>query len=423
MSVKISEIAELDVYSSNPVMLENMYKYWWQLFGAKGFRARDHAVPALDGDGSNMVLVAGEKQLYRGYIGGLDVVGNKERGSKRAAAEPLRTYVAKRNRETGQMRLVEVVSCQLSHVCHDSPRGRQTTTAALDEKTLRMMRQKFDSKTHLANLQRMYGNKVDLNVIQEKLQRMITECALKVDDGAAFANDRPQGDGAEDDKMMLQPAAEIRAKSNLLATTLCDLYSAESLIGSNVLLKLTEPAKQLLQTPPEELSMGNEYLENRVKALMQSEDVGSESSLQKAGVCLFMDVLTRMFRRKMSRTIGQKGNVSPFTDVLNQPIRKQFLELQLQGNGTRLVITKNTETKALLYYLALVLALEELEEVPAKVLYQSLQMNKMELIKYALLIGAKFNQRSQTFQLVEMPKMKTEAEEIKQAITQSVKKR
>ncbi|KFB52428.1 hypothetical protein ZHAS_00020673 [Anopheles sinensis] len=413
MSVKISEIAELDAESSNPVMLENMYKYWWQLFGAKGFRARDHTVPAMDGDGSNMVFVAGEKQLYRGYIDGLHVSG---RAPKRAADESLRTYVAKRNRVTGQMRLVEVVSCQLSHVCHDSPRGQQTTSGPLDERTLRMMRQKFDAKSYLVRLQRLYGKRFDLNVIKEKLDRTIAECAVNVNE------DGPKEDGDKDAVMARDPAEEIRAHINMLATKLCDLYSAESLIGPDVLRKLTEPAKQLLQTPPEQLVMANEYLETRVKALMQSEDVSSESSLQTARVCLFMDVLARVFNRNMKFTIGN-GSVSPFTEVLNAPIRKQFLELQQHGKGTRLVATKYSQTKAMLYYLALVFILEGLEEVPAKVVHNSLQMTKRDMQKYAYTIGAKFSSLRDTFKVGKKGKPKSEAEEVQSAVSRTSYKR
>uniref|UniRef100_A0A182J0X0 Uncharacterized protein n=2 Tax=Anopheles atroparvus TaxID=41427 RepID=A0A182J0X0_ANOAO len=414
MSVKVSEIVGLDPEASNPVMLLNMYKYLWQLFGAKGFRAKDQTFPAMECDGANVVFVAGEKQLYRGYIGGLDVDGTTLRAAKRPAEEQLRTYVAKRNRVTGQMRLVEVESCQLGNVSHDRSLEEMGSQEPPDVRTLRKMQLKYDSKASQALMRRIQSQSFDLGIVEQKLRQTIADCAVQDEGAAETATAEPKAGG--DELQLAKVEAEICAKANPQARHLAELYRADTLIGPDVFRRLTEAAQQLLQTAPEELSMANEYLETRVKALMQSADVTSAKTLNHARICLYMDVLARLLGRQTGRAEARGSSMSPFTPVLDEPIRKQFMQYRFLHTRDRPTVTKYTRDKAMMYYLALAFVLEGQPLVPTKVVHQSLKVSKQELISFARAIGASYNPKMDKFSIGKGGKPRSEDMDLIRAI-------
>ena len=93
--------------------------------------AYDPTISKVDDKVGNMLLVSGEKKLY---IGQIHVPTDDTLES--APADLLRTYVARRNKETGKMRLYEVRATTLKHISLDRPAGDGQTTAELDLRQL-----------------------------------------------------------------------------------------------------------------------------------------------------------------------------------------------------------------------------------------------------------------------------------------------
>ncbi|XP_053678005.1 uncharacterized protein LOC128728406 [Anopheles nili] len=388
MSSCISQISKLDS-TMNPVVLMNNFSTYLvhRQHNMKGFLAQDRSIPKVMSHGpANMVMVTIDELSYYGYIGNIGAE------SMQPKSELMRTYIARRNRETGKMRLVEVQSCSLQHTCHHQPSKASTDEIGhgkLDEKKMQKMMQKYSSKTSKRLYNRMKNKTLDIRTMEDKLRRTIDDAqvmmikATKTEPGVE-AMDSNEG-LAQDDVQ-----SEMVSKINKNATSLHDLYRVEDLIKPDVLQKLKQPAKKLLQTPPEELLMVNDYLQNKVKECMQSPDKLTMSNIARVRVCLIMDVMGRLCSPTF-RVGHKKESISPFTNELNNTIQLHFLQRVQDKFSTQLRSTQYTRNKATMYYLALMFVLEASDTVDIEVIHRSLGMTKSNIITYGRMIGARFN--------------------------------
>uniref|UniRef100_A0A2M4BQJ2 Putative dna-directed rna polymerase i subunit rpa49 isoform x1 n=1 Tax=Anopheles marajoara TaxID=58244 RepID=A0A2M4BQJ2_9DIPT len=379
MSAKITEIVALNAGEGNPVIVRGHVPQ--PTNECHAVRARD-----LAKEGAEMILVGCKSNLYRGYV---------QTESRVAVEQQQHTYIALHNRVTGKMRMVEVESCpQLTNVCHDD---RPTTDQTLDVDSVRKLLQKYNSKTSQRLHRRIQREKVDFSVMEDRLQQLVDECAPTAVAASIEVSQQPTETLVQD---------EIRAKMNPQSRSIRDLYMAEDLIGSHLLQSLDKAAKSVLQIPPEELTMASVYLENRVKAVMQSKEPTSEANLRTVKICLYMDVLVRLLTaQKNKKLMGRSDNVSPFTPLFDAPIRREFMQFCSGQSLGKDRATKYTRDKALLTYLALVFVLEDSDEVQVSVIHRSLQVSKEEVITFGRAIGATYNNRLDTF--VKDWKMKT----------------
>uniref|UniRef100_A0A182VTZ1 DNA-directed RNA polymerase I subunit RPA49 n=1 Tax=Anopheles minimus TaxID=112268 RepID=A0A182VTZ1_9DIPT len=371
MSSKITKIVQLNAQKNHPVILENFETYLeHRQHDMKCLVAQDRSLSAVSEGVGNVVLVTGEKEMYYGHV--------KVQPSESEQTDLLHTFVARRNRETGKMRLYEVRTSTLKHVCHDRP-SRDQPDAEKETAQLQSLRRKLDPRAVSRQRQQQY-NRVDLSVMEDKLQSMLTETVVK--------------DAAESCSTTITVVnndlqQELCAKSNQNATTLANLYDAQKVIGADEWRILTQPAQTLLKISVENLQMANSYLENKVKAVMQSSDASSEQNLAIVRTCIYMDVLAKLAGRKAYLLLKEES-LSPFAKGLNDPIRKAFLQHVQRFSKKTYQATKYTRTKTLLYYLALVFALEGRDVVPLRLIHQSLEIPRKELINYATMVGARY---------------------------------
>ncbi|XP_035781045.1 uncharacterized protein LOC118460675 [Anopheles albimanus] len=379
MSAKITEIVALDAEEGNPVIVRGHVPQ--PTNECHAVRARD-----LAKEGAEMILVGCKSNLYRGYV---------QTESRATVEQQQHTYIALHNRVTGKMRMIEVESCpQLTNVCHDE---RPTTEQTFDKDNVRKLLQKYNTKASQRLHRRIQREKVDFSVMEDRLQQMMGECAPTTVDASSEAAQQPTEQLVQD---------EIRAKMNPQSRSLRDLYTAESLIGTLLLQSLDATAKSVLKIPPEELTMASVYLENRIKAIMQSKEPSSEANLRTVKICLYMDVLVRLLTtQKKGKLVSRSDNISPFTPLFDAPIRREFMQFCSGHVLGKDRATKYTRDKALLTYLALAFVLEESDEVQVSVIHRSLQVSKEQVITFGRAIGATYNNRLDTF--VKDWKMKT----------------
>uniref|UniRef100_A0A182MC30 DNA-directed RNA polymerase I subunit RPA49 n=1 Tax=Anopheles culicifacies TaxID=139723 RepID=A0A182MC30_9DIPT len=397
MSSKITKIVQLNPKKNHPVILENFDTYLeHRQHDMKCFLAQDRRLSTVSEGVGNVLLVTGEKEMYYGHV--------KANPSETEPADPLQTFVARRNRVTGKMRLYEVTTSTLKHVCHDRALCDQPI-AEMEDQRLQSLKRKFDPRA-VQRQKKLQYNRIDLSVMEDKLQSLLTETVVKdVAESCsttitAVSNDMQQ---------------ELYAKSNQNAKSLANLYDAQKVIGAEEWRSLTEPARKLLKIEVEVFHMANSYLENKVKAVMQSSDPTSEQNLAIVRTCIYMDVLVQLTGRKAYRLTKKGNSFSSFTKVLDGPIRQTFLE-RVQGfSNTGEQVTKYTRNKALLYYLALMFALEARDVVHLSLIHQSLEIPRQDLIKYGTIVGARYNSKQDLFS-IGYAQPKTEEDQVNEAL-------
>lgn len=381
MSSKITKIVQLNAQKNHPVILENFETYLeHRQHDMKCLVAQDRSLSTVSSGVGNVLLVTGEKEMYYGHI--------ERNASELEQTDKLHTFVARRNRVTGKMRLYEVTTSTLKHVCHDRP-SKDLPTPENDELRLQSLQRKLDPRA-VARQKKLQYNRVDLSVMEDKLQSLLSETVVK---------DVVESCSTTTTSVNNELQQELYAKCNQNATSLANLYDAQQLIGAKVWSNLTNSARELLQISPEFLNMANSYLENKVKAVMQAKDPSSEPNLAIVRACIYMDVLVQLAGRKAFNLTKNDNRVSSFTNALEGPIRNTFLQ-RVQGTShTRNQITKYTRVKALLYYLALVFALEGRAVVNLGLIHQSLEVPRQELIKYGAIVGARYNFKQDNFMI------------------------
>ncbi|EAA04878.4 AGAP001045-PA [Anopheles gambiae str. PEST] len=396
MSNKIVNIVCQTSSENHPVILENYETYLEpRQHDMKCLLAYDPTISKVDDKVGNMLLVFGEKKLY---IGQIHVPTDDTLES--APADLLRTYVARRNKETGKMRLYEVRATTLKHISLDRPAGDGQTTAELDLRQLLRLQSKFNARLGRRNLLLM-NKRMDMSVMEEKLERTIAETVPKEPSATAASSEGTVTDLSSQSGNTMGDVlqSELLAKSKPDAKSLRDLYDAKQLIGLEVWQKLLEPARQLLQVPVEDLQMANAYLENKVKAAMQSSEPADQANLATVRICLYMDVLVRLLGPKAYQMAFKQEHLSVFTNVLDEPIRHSFLQSVRKETSTRFQVTKYTHIKALMYYLALAFAMEGQEALVVETLHRSLGVPRSQLLMYGRAVGARYNAKSDQFTL------------------------
>uniref|UniRef100_A0A182N173 F-box domain-containing protein n=1 Tax=Anopheles dirus TaxID=7168 RepID=A0A182N173_9DIPT len=392
MSSKISKIVQLSPAENHPVIMENFGTYLaHRQHDMKGLLARDQSdrtVATLGGSVANVLMVTGERQLYYGRV-----------DDQQDEPEQLRTYVARRNRTTGKMRLVEVRSCRLAHISQaETYATGAEPDVALDPRRVSKLQQKFNSRAG-RKAQNRQNQRPDLTTMDDKLRRALAETVVKQPEAEQAAADEDAGTGVIGDDLQ----QELQARASPAAKTLADLYRAERVIGEDVWQALTAPATTLLQQQPaEELQMMNAYLETRVKAAMQAvraDQPPPEPELAVVRTCLYMDVLARLFSPQAYKLVHGNRRVSPFTRALDNPIWHGFLQTVRNASSTRNQVTKYTRSKALMHYLALVFALEARPTVDIGTLLRATEVKRADLLMYGRLIGAQYVTREDYFRL------------------------
>lgn len=286
------------------------------------------------------------------------------------------------------MRLFEVRSSTLMHVSHDRPSNNSQPNVAMDDRRLLNMRRKLNPRAARIQEKRK-DTRIDLSVMEDKLQSMLSETVVK-DVEEAFSVKITVDDDLQ---------REMQAKMNPNAKTLRDLYDAERVLGADVWRYLTNAAKQMLQIPVENLTMANSYLENKVKAVMQSSEPTAEPNLAIVRTCLYMDVMVRLMGRKAHILVKKGNSVSPFTKVLDNSIRQGFLQRVRKESHTYDEVTKHTRRKALVYYLALFFALEQRTTINLGMIHQTLELARNELVLYASVVGAQYKAKMDLFMI------------------------
>uniref|UniRef100_A0A182PNQ6 DNA-directed RNA polymerase I subunit RPA49 n=1 Tax=Anopheles epiroticus TaxID=199890 RepID=A0A182PNQ6_9DIPT len=392
MSGKIVSITGQSPRANHPIVLENFETYLEpHHHDMKCLLARDPTLSKVAVGVGNTLLVSGEKKLY---IGQVNVQPSEALASP--PADLLRTYVACRNKQTGKMRLYEVRSSTMMHISQNRPLDGGKDVA-YDMRQLARMRAKFNSRAGRKQLNLM-NKQMNMSVMEEKLERTLAETVLK-ESPAATALTAEGGDTDQAGSIGDVMQRELHAIANTSAKSLADLYRAERLIGADEWRNLLEPARQLLQLPAEELQMANAYLENKVKAAMQSSEPMDEQNLATARTCLYMDVLSRLMGRKGYQLASGRGSLSPFTRVLDGPIRQGFLQPVRRETSTRDQVTKYTRIKALMYYMALAFAMEGRDRMDVQTLHQSLEVPREQLLLYGRIVGARHYPKTDQFML------------------------
>ncbi|XP_052897292.1 uncharacterized protein LOC128304176 [Anopheles moucheti] len=379
MASKITKIVELSPQQNHPVILENFGTYLeHRQHDMKCLLAHDRSASMVSEGVGNVLLVTGEKEMYYGNI--------KVNPAESQQPDLLHTFVARRNRTTGKIKLFEVRSSTLMHVSHDRPSYEQP-----DKETnncrLQNLQRRFNPRAAYMQ-EKAINNRIDLSVMEGKLQSLLAETVVKDVEDSCTTKITTGNDDLQQ---------ELHTKANPNAKTLAYLYDAQKVIGADVWRSLTESAKKLLEIPVESFHMANSYLETKVKAVMQSKEPTTEPNLAILRTCMYMDVLALLTSRKAYQLTKKNRNVSSFTKVLDGPIRQLFLQRVQSISYTTDQVTKYTRKKALLYYLALVFALEGRDVVDMNLIHQSLEVPRNDVAMYGTIVGARYNAKQDQF--------------------------
>lgn len=149
---------------------------------------------------------------------------------------------------------------------------------------------------------------------------------------------------------------------------------------------LSDVAVQLLQTAPDKLPFVNSYLNGVVRSLQTKKQPDSVENLEKISIMIYVDALIHLINCR-KKTL-EHAELSKLSAQVERDVRKKF---SMQGNFTN---SKFTRQKSIIYYIILLLISTESLKIELDNVLEGVDVSKVELLKYALIIGAKVKDKT-----------------------------
>jgi hypothetical protein len=178
-------------------------------------------------------------------------------------------------------------------------------------------------------------------------------------------------------------------------TAVREVFKSRKLLGEDMMSHLFDVSIQVLQSKPEQLPFVNTYLKSVVKSVQTMKQPDSEANLEKVSLIIYIDALINLINCR-KRTLDNV-ELSKFSATLERNIREKF---SLQGSMTN---SKFTRQKGIIYYIILQLISTDSLMIPLENVLEGVNLSKAELLKYAVVIGAKV--RGKTMLYIENAKL------------------
>lgn len=298
------------------------------------------------------------------------------------------TFLAIRNKRTNEMKLVQVQEASFKHTLYDS-KNSIFQNNVVDAK--KVLLKEFGGKKAQASYERSKKSVPNIQVLEDALDQQLNA----IDDNM-FEKDIFDQSQQERECFQNTIFPEIDTSSG---SGVRDVFTAKKLLGENILDHLCDVAIQVLQTDPEEIDFANKYLSSTVKSIQIKKQPDTAENVERVAMLIYIDALIRVINCR--RKSLENCELSRMSDRLQREVRKKF---SVQGNFSN---SKFTRQKSIIFYLILLLISSENLEVELDHCLDGVTVNKTELLKYAIIIGAKVKNKTTLY--IQQAKLNTDS--------------
>lgn len=240
------------------------------------------------------------------------------------------------------------------------------------------MHKEFGGKKALASYERINKTKPNVDVLEEILEKHLD--SLETD--KLFEKDI--FDQSQEDREKIKNSI-FPDVDTTKGTSVRDVFTPKKLVGDEMMDHLADVSIQVLQSPPDKLPFVNSYLTGVVKSMQTKKQPDSAENLEKVSLMIYIDALINLINCR-KRTL-EKIELSKFSAQLERNIREKF---SIQGNQTN---SKFTRQKGIIYYIILLLISTDSLKIELEHVLEGVDVSKVELLKYAGVIGAKIKDK------------------------------
>ena len=238
------------------------------------------------------------------------------------------------------------------------------------------MHKEFGGKKALASYERINKTRPNVDVLEEILEKHLD--SLETD--KLFEKDIFDQSQEDREKMTNSIFPDIDTSKG---TSVRDVFTPRKLVGDEMMAHLSDVSIQVLQS--DTLPFVNSYLTGVVKSMQAKKQPDSSENLEKVSLMIYIDALINLINCR-KKTL-EKIELSKFSAQLERNIREKF---SLQGNQTN---SKFTRQKGIIYYIILLLISTDSLKIELEHVLEGVDVSKVELLKYAGVIGAKIKDK------------------------------
>lgn len=238
----------------------------------------------------------------------------------------------------------------------------------------KVLHKEFGGKKALASYERINKTKPNVDVLEETLDKHLD--SLETD--KIFEKDIFDQSQDEREKFKSSIFPDIDSSKG---SSVRDVFTSKKLVGEELMAHLYDVSVQLLESKPDKHLFANSYLKNVVKSIQIKKQPDSQENLEKVSLAIYCDALINLINCR-KKTL-ENWELSKFSSQLEREIRKKF---SIQGNLSN---SKYTRQKGIIYYIILLLISTESLKIELDVALEGVDVSKVELLKYAAVIGAK----------------------------------
>jgi A49-like RNA polymerase I associated factor len=246
----------------------------------------------------------------------------------------------------------------------------------------KVLHKEFGGKKALASYERIKRSAPNVEVLEETLDKQLNT----IKDEKFFENDDFDQSQQDREKFEGSIFPDIDTSKG---TAVRDVFTAKKLIGKEMMEHLSDVSIQVLQTAPEKLPFINTYLNGVVRSLQAKKQPDSAENLEKISIIIYVDALIHLINCR-KRTL-ENVELSKLSAQVEREVRKKF---SMQGNFTN---SKFTRQKSIIYYIILLLISTESLKIELEHVLEGVDVSKVELLKYATVVGAKVKDKTTLF--------------------------
>lgn len=349
--VRVTEIITKTKKVDNPVILDFQNGELQPNADVNFFKAKDSHQPNKE-----MAVITTKNSVYHGYIND-DLSSNL-----------VNNFLAIRNKSTGKVRLVQVDNVSLLNDIYHKQEIRLGNQLA-EQSARSMMIKQFGGRFANRALERTERMKVSVDVVKNQLDKTLEE---------SIVNEEELNVSIDETNIN-----KIRPPFNADAKRVEDIYNLVDIIPAELLEKLNEEAKAVVENDPDSLPIDSEYLKKKLNAVKSSAAPDSSRSLTQVKMLIYMDALQNLIKGREKDL--RKATFSNITERVENDIRLRFCE----PNMASMKKTRFTKEKAICYYIALAMLTSGEYEMDVNTLSAELSMSRQTVIKYAQLVYAR----------------------------------
>lgn len=285
-----------------------------------------------------------------------------------------RNLIVVRNRNTGDVRLIEVGNARLKALPESEQvtKTEEVTSEDVTDKSYQLG-EAFGSKRQKRRLEQSKKTKIDIDSMKEQLEKTISAKQIDV-------LELSQHEASKPDLVVEKYAPRM----NREASNVKEVYQIEDFLNDEQFQTLKTTAKSVLEDKTFEIAM-SDYIAEEIFALRTASTSTSEEKFNVCSVLLYADCIIRYLKEPYKQVCNPKYVVCGYSELIDKLTLNSFSMISDKGR----MRPQTLKDKSVCYLLVLLLMAGNYKISDANKLCKAIGIPVTRLTQMAKVVGAR----------------------------------